>query len=742
MSSSSAPPGECVAALQQHRVMTTGRLIMMAVIAFLSGLLLAPILATQLAFHSEKLTQTAEDAATGRRYEATSRLQVGPVRDLAALLRANQLEAEKRIQIEATPTPAATSGREQNAAIAPDSQAPSSSAAAHTQYCPGSGEGGPLNQPLKSDKRGYIALMYTGSARAFSHNFRSHILNLMAQSPYTVHIYLHSWAKDLRFLLDDKTPLDRTFTEKLQRGSDPKERTVRVSDGNAPYGTFASFRSINATMDYFSGYRNLDNELVCIHPSIKGFMIEDMSIEESEARYKEHQQHIVSRGSRLHLGDDYGWRLFAMIYSQEQADRMRDEYAKANGIEYLWVTRLRTDSMIRTNLWETVFHQQPLDANDEEHVKLVMASEDETARRAREYKESFRLHDLIYKPLLDRSALYVPDGTHNGHNPAQPSQYNHGMNDQFAFSSAEVHRHYVKRSSMSDVIDCYDHSRWSDHESAAGWGGETTAYRKMNIHNIAIKFLPIGYTALRVLPRKRQEGTARFKSAETYCDWSIPLYGADICNNYCLDSQARRDEATALATRRYQRNMQRVKKWTEANAELVAEAATIVSPGLTAAVSTAPLSRADDDPFIYRVRQLTERTPEELGIGVGVARPTPEEEAAEPPIVVDDRVQTITVPEGQLQGAHCEKRLLLAWCAHVCVCLSRVRFALHFRCPDARELPRHRWCGCDSRHLLRCRSRHSGSADRGDPARTLPPGDHDPLRTAGTDHVSSTGDAV
>lgn len=126
---------------------------------------------------------------------------------------------------------------------------------------------------LRSGKRGHIAVMYTGSARAFSSNFRSHIANVFAGCPYTVHLFVHSWAKDLRFGLEGVTQTDAIFTEKLRNGSHAADRTIHVPSSSPHYSTFSSFRSINSTLDYMVGWRNLDGELVCAHEAVKGFMV-------------------------------------------------------------------------------------------------------------------------------------------------------------------------------------------------------------------------------------------------------------------------------------------------------------------------------------------------------------------------------------------------------------------------------------------------------------------------------------
>jgi len=89
-----------------------------------------------------------------------------------------------------------------------------------------------LNDSLISDKRGYVALMYSGTARSFSANFQSHIFNLMAGCPYTVHLFFHTYIHDSRFP-DEFVPLE-----------------------------YRNYRSINATLEYLEGYTNIDGQQV------------------------------------------------------------------------------------------------------------------------------------------------------------------------------------------------------------------------------------------------------------------------------------------------------------------------------------------------------------------------------------------------------------------------------------------------------------------------------------------------
>ena len=90
-------------------------------------------------------------------------------------------------------------------------------------------------EPLRSSSRGYIAVLYSGTVRTFSVAFQSRLLNLLAPSPYTVHLvaYYGSGRGDW------KTP-------------------------SVEHDRVALYRGFNATLRYHAGYTNLDGLYVSL----------------------------------------------------------------------------------------------------------------------------------------------------------------------------------------------------------------------------------------------------------------------------------------------------------------------------------------------------------------------------------------------------------------------------------------------------------------------------------------------
>ncbi|CAF4676985.1 unnamed protein product, partial [Rotaria socialis] len=123
----------------------------------------------------------------------------------------------------------------------------------------------PTESYLKSDKRGYVALVYSGTARSFSGNFLSHIVNLMAGCPYTVHLFLHTYTNDNRFSQD-----------------------VNHSD-------YASYLSVNTTLEYYKGYVNLDNEQVLFQNIVKANVFEYLPLTALRDNYKDTYNISINR---------------------------------------------------------------------------------------------------------------------------------------------------------------------------------------------------------------------------------------------------------------------------------------------------------------------------------------------------------------------------------------------------------------------------------------------------------------
>ena len=201
---------------------------------------------------------------------------------------------------------------------------------ADTQHSAASSFSRSSNSSLLSSSRGYIAVLYSGTVRTFSVAFHSHLINLLAPSPYTVHIFAHYGSGRG----DWKTP-------------------------GVEHEHIALYRGFNATLRYFGGYSNLDNQYVSLlDDCLKWSRVDDTVDMESSARFN------YTEALRL-IGDRYDANSIPMsivgaLDSQRQVNRARIEYERENGIKYGWVVRVRMDHVMKSNVWEDVFDIQPL----------------------------------------------------------------------------------------------------------------------------------------------------------------------------------------------------------------------------------------------------------------------------------------------------------------------------------------------------------------------------------------------
>ena len=230
-----------------------------------------------------------------------------------------------------------------------------------------------FSSPLLSDHRGYVALMYSGTARGFSRTFRSHIINILAGSPYTVHLYIHTYAHEFR----------------------------------KAAGTEPLHLSINSTLRYHDSYVNLDGQRVSLIDSVKGYTVDYSTLEDVKSRYAEQLTFIMARHPWTYEGDN-GFEaatLVAMIHSQAQCGELRHAYMRRTGIEYKWVLRMRLDLLVRSNLWEIVFRLAVFDANNVQH-QSVKTKRDESLRRSNILTQS-NTAPAVLSPVVD---LDAPEG--------------------------------------------------------------------------------------------------------------------------------------------------------------------------------------------------------------------------------------------------------------------------------------------------------------------------------------------
>ena len=248
----------------------------------------------------------------------------------------------------------------------------------------------------KSNRRGYVALLYSGTARSFTANFESHIVNLMAGCPYTVHLFLHSFTNDNR------------FPDRL------------------PNSSYANYLSVNATLGYFEGYINLDNEQVLFRDAVKANVFEFMPVETLRQTYNDTYDISMQRfpGHPPIPGIYYMW------HSQRRCEESRQKYMSATGIDYKWTFRMRYDAVYYTNWWQQAFDVKVYNSSNSLHKLIAHDVTSDWGVRPT------RLYDMIYEPRLQtHNVLYLPLGW-DGY---------HAYNDQFGVMSSENAKHYFMR---------------------------------------------------------------------------------------------------------------------------------------------------------------------------------------------------------------------------------------------------------------------------------------------------------
>jgi hypothetical protein len=247
----------------------------------------------------------------------------------------------------------------------------------------------------KSNKRGYVALMYSGTARSFSANFESHIVNFMAGCPYTVHLFFHTYTNDNRY----------------------------------PYliinSTHANYLSVNSTLAYFEGYINLDNERVLFHDIVKANVLEYMPLATLRQIYND----TFDISQNRYPGYPPISGMYYMWHSQRRCEELRQKFMIATGIDYKWVFSMRHDTVYYTNWWQQVFDVKVYNPLNSLHKNISHDVSDDWGVRCT------RLHDMVYQPKLQmNNRLYVPFGWSWG-----------GYNDQYAAMSSVNAKHYFTR---------------------------------------------------------------------------------------------------------------------------------------------------------------------------------------------------------------------------------------------------------------------------------------------------------
>ncbi|KAI5478738.1 transcription factor Iwr1 [Pseudohyphozyma bogoriensis] len=328
----------------------------------------------------------------------------------------------------------------------------------------------PGPESLRSNDRGYVALVYSGTARSFSDNFESHIVNLMAGCPYTVHIFLHTFSNDNRWPTDLIDP------------------------------DYANYRSVNATLDYFKGYTNLDGQEVLFSDAVKGNALEELLEDQLPVLYPEFDEMFEKFDDPIMYipvkAYYYMWR------SGAQAERLRQAYIKSTGIDYKWTFRMRHDATFFTNWWDKAFDISVYDPMSSPLANDVAADWGEVPTR---------LHDMVYRPLLSpTNTIYAPAGWGWGE-----------INDQFAAMPSDVAFDYFTR--VDHVRDMVADGFRVHAETSISWVAKHYSHRADTTHG------GICYDVVRAIPDGKVESTGGPPKVEC----SYKKSGVEDCELEC-----------------------------------------------------------------------------------------------------------------------------------------------------------------------------------------------------------------
>ncbi|CAF1603234.1 unnamed protein product [Rotaria magnacalcarata] len=217
----------------------------------------------------------------------------------------------------------------------------------------------------------------------------------MAGCPYTVHLFLHTYTNDNRF----------------------------SQDGN--HSDYASYLSVNATLGYYKGYVNLDNEQVLFQDTVKANVFEYLPLTALRNNYKDTYNISISRFP----GHPPIPSIYYMWHSQLRSEELRQKHIAASGIDYKWTFRMRHDAVYYTNWWQRAFNIQVYNSSNPIHQLMKEDVASDWGIRPT------LLYDMIYEPRLRvDNILYVPFGWSYG-----------GYNDQFAAMSSMNAKHYFTR---------------------------------------------------------------------------------------------------------------------------------------------------------------------------------------------------------------------------------------------------------------------------------------------------------
>ena len=358
-------------------------------------------------------------------------------------------------------------------------------------------------QPFISDRRGHIAILYSGTIRTFSATFHSHLVNLLAPSPYTPHIFMHATLAVDRMSVVDGNP-----------------NSTRDVDGTSLY----------STLEYWAEYDNVDGERVNLMRDVVHSIVLEWDANNNLTRTRYAAELSFLGEAAMAKQTTHPIYPIGALDSLSQAYNASVEYAKNMSIEYVWVVRIRYDASLKSNVWDGVFdirhRSSPLfqqDNNTTPSPATTSAAADETDSSDGAWlangHSTYVLHDTLWtskKP--SNNTVLIP-----------PCDEFYGYNDQFAMGGPAAMSIYANRAHDLPLMQRAkaEEPRWNFH-------AETWLVRSLRYYGISVTAVPMCYSIVHMSSTAANSQDRFERTRRTSCRWS---YGRDCCNRQCAVKQ-------------------------------------------------------------------------------------------------------------------------------------------------------------------------------------------------------------
>ena len=160
---------------------------------------------------------------------------------------------------------------------------------------------------------GYIALLYSGTVRSFSRCFRSQLVNVIAPSPFKVHLFFQAFANDISLQLNST-----------------KNRS-----------SYNNLQSLNSTLNYFEHFQDLDGRWIRTEDIIRGFQVNEISEDDITRTYSEQIDEIARHETYPKTSP---LLLYILLHASTLVDQLRLRYEERVRVRYKWVNQQRLSS--------------------------------------------------------------------------------------------------------------------------------------------------------------------------------------------------------------------------------------------------------------------------------------------------------------------------------------------------------------------------------------------------------------